>query len=30
MAGGTGGRNSAIIDTIRYRIRTRKIEIPVA
>ena len=28
MGGGTGGRNSAIIDTTGYRIRTRKIEIP--
>ena len=26
MGGGTGGRNSAIIDTTGYRIRTRKIE----
>ena len=28
MGGGTGGRNSAIIDTTGYRIRTRKIEVP--
>ena len=28
MGGGTGGRNSAIIDTMRYQIRTRKIEVP--
>ena len=28
MGGGTGGRNSAIIDTTGYRIRTRKVEIP--
>jgi hypothetical protein len=28
MAGGTGGRNSAIIDTTGYQIRTRKIEAP--
>ena len=28
MGGGTGGRNSAIIDTTGYKIRTRKIEIP--
>ena len=28
MGGGTGGRNSAIIDTTGYRIRTRKIDIP--
>ena len=26
LGGGTGGRNSAIIDTTGYRIRTRKIE----
>ena len=28
MGGGTGGRNSAIIDTTNYQIRTRKIEVP--
>jgi hypothetical protein len=28
MGGGTGGRNSAIIDTTGYEIRTRKVEIP--
>ena len=28
MGGGTGGRNSAIIDTTGYRVRTRKIDIP--
>ncbi|MCH8106862.1 MAG: hypothetical protein IIB30_00745 [Chloroflexi bacterium] len=28
MGGGTGGRNSAIIDTTGYKIRTRKIDIP--
>ena len=28
MGGGTGGRNSAIIDTTNYKIRTRKVEIP--
>ena len=27
MGGGTGGRNSAIIDTTNYQIRTRKIEV---
>ena len=27
MGGGTGGRNSAIIDTTNYKIRTRKVEI---
>ncbi len=27
MGGGTGGRNSAIIDTTNYQIRTRKVEI---
>jgi hypothetical protein len=26
MGGGTGGRNSAIIDTTNYPIRTRKID----
>ena len=29
MGGGSGGRNSAIIDTIGYRIRTRKVQGPV-
>ncbi len=29
LGGGTGGRNSAIIDTTSYKIRTRKIEVPV-
>ena len=28
MGGGTGGRNSAIIDTTGYRIRTRKVDVP--
>ncbi len=28
MGGGTGGRNSAIIDTTGYRIRTTKVDIP--
>ena len=28
LGGGTGGRNSAIIDTTGYQIRTRKIELP--
>ena len=28
MGGGTGGRNSAIIDTTRFKIRTTKIENP--
>ena len=28
MGGGTGGRNSAIIDTVNYKIRTRKVESP--
>lgn len=28
MGGGTGGRNSAIIDTVNYKIRTRKVENP--
>ena len=28
MGGGTGGRNSAIIDTTNYKIRTRKVEHP--
>ncbi len=28
MGGGTGGRNSAIIDTPNYQIRTRKVEMP--
>ena len=28
MGGGTGGRNSAIIDTTNYQIRTRKVEVP--
>ena len=28
MGGGTGGRNSAIIDTTGYRIRTKKVDIP--
>ena len=28
LGGGTGGRNSAIIDTTSYKIRTRKIEVP--
>ena len=28
MGGGTGGRNSAIIDTYSYKIRTRRIETP--
>ena len=27
MGGGTGGRNSAIIDTTNYKIRTRKVEV---
>lgn len=29
MGGGTGGRNSAIIDTFTFQIRTRKVEVPV-
>ncbi len=29
MGGGSGGRNSAIIDTVGYRIRTRKVQGPV-
>ena len=28
MGGGTGGRNSAIIDTTGFRIRTRKVDVP--
>ena len=28
LGGGTGGRNSAIIDTTNYQIRTREIEVP--
>ena len=28
MGGGTGGRNSAIIDTYSFKIRTRKVEVP--
>ena len=28
MGGGTGGRNSAIIDTTNYKIRTRKVYVP--
>ena len=28
MGGSTGGRNSAIIDTTRFQIRTRQIEVP--
>ncbi len=28
MAGGTGGRYSAIIDTVSYRVRTRKVDLP--
>ena len=28
MGGGTGGRNSAIIDTTNFKIRTRKVEVP--
>ncbi len=30
MGGGTGGRNSAIINTTNYKIRTRKVDVPGA